>query len=137
MSRIVRAPVGPANPSYLGETNRPRRGSLPGMNEGPRTPEELETLLEDACVISEATAVAGLFEAGAVVALERHEARGDQIAAALARFAYVAQPRRILQSQDVALVIADQAVSVVRRGPDRHWRYVISLLTHEPEGSNP
>ena len=37
------------------------------MRQGARTPEELETLFEDAFVIRDRTALAGLFEDGAVL----------------------------------------------------------------------
>jgi hypothetical protein len=106
------------------------------MRSGARTPEELETLLEDAFVVRDRDALAGLFETGAVVVLghSRREARG---AAQIGRFAtemwareltYLADPRRVLQARDTALVLGRHAVSVVRRGADGAWHYAIALL---------
>lgn len=112
------------------------------MEAGARTPEELETLLEDAFVLRDAGALAQLFQAGAVlVASGLQEARGrSQIARAAARLwdserIYLADPRRILQVRDTALVLAGHAISVVRRGDDGSWRYVISLLRGESSGA--
>ena len=111
---------------------------------GARTPEELETLLEDAFVTRDPAAVAGLFERGAVLVAgdgrpggrEGPAARGP---AAIARLAaalwardrtYVADPRRVLQARDTALVVAGRgSLTVVRRGSDGAWRYAIALLS--------
>ena len=41
---------------------------------------------------------------------------------------YLADPRRVLQVRDTALVVSGCAVNVVRRGDDGSWRYSISLL---------
>ncbi len=112
-------------------------GPLDGdLVSGARTPEELETLLEDALVVGDRVALAALFEAGAVlVAGDRPLARGGE---AIARVAtglwtgertYVADPRRVVQARDLALVVAEQAIHVVRRGSDGAWRYAISLLS--------
>ena len=43
-------------------------------------------------------------------------------------FTYVADPRRVVQAHDIALVLATHGTNVVRRGPDGAWRYAISLL---------
>lgn len=109
------------------------------MASGARTPEELETLLEDAFVVHDEDVLAGLFEAGAVLALgsEPAEARGDEIAGALTRLwereiGYLADPRRVLQTRDVALIVADGAISVVHRAADWRWRYAIALLNPDP-----
>ena len=106
------------------------------MRAGARTPEELETLFEDAFVTRDRQALARLFEEGAVLVTRGGpQARGgDEIA----RFAeamwerdrtYVADPRRVLQARDTALVVAEHAINVVRRGSDGGWRYAISLLS--------
>lgn len=106
------------------------------MRPGARTPEELETLFEDAFVVRDRDALAQLFEDGAVLAADggHQEARG---AAQIARFAtamwerertYLADPRRVLQARDTALVVAARAVNVLRRGGDGTWRYAITLL---------
>jgi Domain of unknown function (DUF4440) len=106
------------------------------MRPGARTPEELEMLLEDAVVVRDRAAIAELFEDGAVLVMAdaAGEARG---AAEIARLAaglwahdltYLADPRRVLQARDTALVVAQHGVSVVRRGDHGTWRYAISLL---------
>ncbi len=106
------------------------------MQPGARTPEELETLLEDAFVVRDRGAIAALFEDGAVLVTgtTAGAARGGEAiaraAAALWRedITYLAEPQRVLQARDTALVVARHAISVVRRGEDRTWRYAISLL---------
>lgn len=106
------------------------------MRVGARTPEELETLLEDAFVLRDQGALVQLFEAGAVLIAGDgpHEARGREAIARVASGmweidrAYFADPRRVLQVGDTALVLAGRAVSVVHRGDDGSWRYAISLL---------
>jgi Domain of unknown function (DUF4440) len=108
----------------------------PEARRGARTPEELETLLEDAFVLRDGAALAPLFEPGAVLAAGDGpwETRGR---AAIARVAaalwaggrtYVAAPGRVLQARDTALVVGRWGVHVVRRGGDGAWRYAISLL---------
>ena len=44
---------------------------------------------------------------------------------------YLADPRRILQVGDTALVVAGHAINVARRTDDGSWRYAISLLDLE------
>jgi ketosteroid isomerase-like protein len=92
-------------------------------------------LFEDTFVIRDRGALAALFaeEAVLVVGPAAAEARGDEIvrsATALWErdFTYVADPRRVLQARDTALVLAERSLSVVRRGRDGRWRYAISLL---------
>jgi ketosteroid isomerase-like protein len=105
------------------------------MRRGARTPEELETLFEDAFVTRDRAAITRLFEEGAVLVAdeEAEEARGG---AEIAQFAtamwnrdltYLADPNRILQARDTALVVAQSGINVVRR-TDGTWRYAISLL---------
>ncbi len=109
------------------------------MRQGARTPEELEALFEDAFVLRDPGAVAPLFEARAllVVGGVTGSARGSEEIALSASalwardFTYVADPRRVVQAQDVALVLAAQATNVVRRGSDGSWRYAISLLSND------
>lgn len=106
------------------------------MRSGAQTPEELETLFEDAFVIRDREALAQLFEEGALLVAGdgREEARGaDEIAQVATAMweddrTYLADPRLVLQARDTALVVADQSISVVRRGSDGAWRYAISLL---------
>jgi hypothetical protein len=98
-----------------------------------RTPEELETLFEDAFIVRDADTFGALFQRGAVLVAEscRCEARGD---ADIARAAsamwdrertYIADVRRVVQVRDTAL-------SVLRRGADGSWRYAIALLDLDP-----
>jgi ketosteroid isomerase-like protein len=105
------------------------------MRPGARTPEELETLFEDAFVIRDSDALAELFEEGAVLVAcsGSTEARGEQIARSAAAmwegdYIYVAEPQRVLQARDTALVVAERGINVVRRGGDHRWRYAISFL---------
>jgi hypothetical protein len=106
------------------------------MDGGARTPEELETLLEDAFVLHDPQALAQLFEPGAmlVVGGGLPEARGRrQIARVAAQLwdaerSYLADPRRVLQARDTALVVSGRAINVVRRTDNGSWRYAISLL---------
>jgi hypothetical protein len=108
---------------------------------GARTPEELETSLEDALVIGNANTLAALFEEGATLATggEQPVRGGEAIArAALATpfgiGAYVADSRRILLARNSALVITDRGINVMHRGGDGVWRYVI--VVHAVEESN-
>lgn len=110
------------------------------MPSGARSPEELETLLEDAFLLHDTEATAQLFEAGAVLATGdsptvAHGAR------AIARRAtelwtgqhiYLANPRRILLAGGTGLVVASRAINVARRSADGAWRYTISLLDPPP-----
>ncbi|MEX2210538.1 MAG: nuclear transport factor 2 family protein [Gaiellaceae bacterium] len=109
------------------------------MRPGACTPEELETLFEDAFVTRDSDALAQLFEDGAVLIAgdQPHEARGGE---EIVRFAtamwerertYIADPGRILQARDTALVVADRGINVARRGSDGAWRYAIALLSLE------
>jgi hypothetical protein len=109
------------------------------MCPGARTPEELETLLEDAFVLHDQQALAQLFQPGAMLVLGGGlpEARGHQQITKVAtrlwdsQQLYLADPRRILQVHDTALVLAGRAINVIRRGDDGSWRYAISLLDLE------
>ena len=109
------------------------------MRSGARTPEELETLFEDAFVLRDRDAVAQLFDAGAVLVAgdDSTEARGAEQIARLATAiwdrdeTYLAAPRRVLQAHDTTLVVADRAINVLRRGSDGRWRYTISLLDND------
>ena len=109
------------------------------MPAGARTPEELETLLEDAFVLHDLQAVAELFQPGAMLVVSDGlpEARGRrQIARVAAQLwdaerLYLADPRRILQVRDTALVVSGRAINVVRRTDNGSWRYAISLFDLE------
>ena len=105
------------------------------MRQRARTPEELETLLEDAFVIRDGEAVTELFGDGAVLGDGRREARGGKAIARLASDmwqsdrTYLAEPRRVVQARDTALIVAERGINVVRRGSDGGWRYAIALLS--------
>jgi hypothetical protein len=73
-----RCPYG--NTTFLEWTEASLQATLPAMRPGGTTPEELETLLEDASLMTDAGVLAQLFEDGAVVAggNEVGEARGRE-----------------------------------------------------------
>jgi hypothetical protein len=106
------------------------------MVAGARTPEELESLLEDAFLLHDRRALAQLFQPGAVLVCGGGlpEARGHrQIARVAAQLwasdhSYLADPRVVLEVRDTALVLAGHATNVLRRADDGCWRYAISLL---------
>src|SRR5262245_45440846 len=102
---------------------------MPGT--GASTPEELDTLFEDAFVVRDPDAVTGLFEDGGVLATPGEARRGPAIgpfAAALweREVGYVSGAGRVLQAHDTALLVSERSISVLRRAPDGHWRYAIS-----------
>jgi hypothetical protein len=100
------------------------------------TPEELETLFEDAFVLHDQAALAELFDDGAVLVAgdEPIEARGGAQIACLARalwdrnHLYIAAPRRVLQARELTLIVTGTGVNVARRGGDGNWRYAIAFL---------
>lgn len=105
------------------------------MSQGAGTPEELEALFEDAFVVRDPVAVAGLFEDSslfAYTAMPRLVHGRTAIAALVERLwdadqTYVADPRQVLQAGDTALVIGSHVINVVRRRRGG-WRYAIALL---------
>jgi hypothetical protein len=114
---------------------------MSAMTAGALTPEELDTLLEDAFVVCDVAAVPELFEAHALVAASgAANARGAGIAALVAglwahNVTYIPGPRRVLQVNDTALIVTERAISVAHRNADARWRYTIALLdtnTREP-----
>jgi hypothetical protein len=103
---------------------------------GAQTPEELETLLEDALVIGNAAALAALFEEGAALGTPHAPpARGSESIVRLALVTwggahpYVAHPRHVIQTRDVALVVGEPGINVARRGVAGIWRYAIVFQT--------
>ena len=105
------------------------------MTAGARTPEELDTLLEDAFVLRDRAVFGALLDEGAVLAESGGpEARGgDAIGRALAELwardrTYVACPGRVLQAGDTALLVSEAGIHVLRRRGDGAWRAAISLL---------
>jgi hypothetical protein len=101
-----------------------------------QTPEELETLLEDALLMHDAEALAQLFEDASVLVAggqpQQVRGSGEIVGAAWLlwqqQHGYLASPRRVFQSRDTALLVGDGVINVARRGPDGSWRYAISVL---------
>jgi ketosteroid isomerase-like protein len=112
----------------------------PAVTQGARTPEELEALFEDAFVTRDAEALSGMFAEGALLVVGEGPgaARGTEEIGRLATVLweddriYIAEPRRIVQARDIALVLGDRAINVIRRGSDGAWRYTIALLSADP-----
>lgn len=105
---------------------------------GARTPEELETLFEDALLMRDGATLAALFEDGAVFVADGGppiRGGGAIVRRALALWGddrpYVADPRRVVQARDLALIVAERAISVVHRGRAGTWRYVIATVSAE------
>jgi hypothetical protein len=101
---------------------------------GASSPEELETMFEDATVLGDPNELAALFVPGAVLHRAGRElpVRGRRGIAELLterpdRPAYVALTPHILQRGATALVLTGSAVHVTRRSP-QGWRYLISWL---------
>ena len=115
------------------------------MTQGARTPEELEALLEDAFVLRDQGALAPLFEARALLVAGggTAEVRGNrEIARSVSAlwahdYTYLADPRRVVQARDVALVLTAQGTNVARRAADGAWRYAISLLSIDETKEQP
>ena len=89
-------------------------------------------LFEDALVLRDHQALAELFEDGAVLAVgDEWSARGGADIARLALVTwegihtYVADPKRVMQARDIALIVSEWGINVVRRGSDGTWRYAI------------
>lgn len=107
---------------------------------GARTPEDLDTLLEDALLMRCDGALADLFTEDAVLAVDhRSPARGRWEAVRLAMatwesdHSYVASPLRVVLSRDLALVVSDHSINVARRNAAGDWQYVI-VLKRDDEG---
>jgi ketosteroid isomerase-like protein len=103
------------------------------MGADPTTPEALDALLEDAFVLRDTDIVSSMFEPGAVVVTGCEFRGAKRITEAVTAMwerglTYLAEPRRVVQARDTALVVGDQAISVMRRTDDGVWRYTIALL---------
>jgi ketosteroid isomerase-like protein len=109
---------------------------------GARTPEELETMLEDAFVLHDHEVLAQLFEPEAVLHTtgSPYQVCGrEQIKRFVTRMwddqsTYLADPRTVLQAQGTALMVSGRAINVVRRGKNGTWRYAIVFLTLDRAG---
>ena len=102
------------------------------MSAGARTPEELETLLEDTLLLRDHQALAELFEFDAVLHVgDERSARGGEAIARLALVtwegdhSYVADPQLVMQARDIALIISRWGINVVHRSSGGTWRYAI------------
>ncbi|HEY0619760.1 MAG TPA: hypothetical protein VGD15_19295 [Kribbella sp.] len=102
---------------------------------GARTPEELETMLEDAFVIHDHEVLEQLFEPEAVLHTKGSQACGRaEIKRVVTQLwdhqgTYLADPGTVLQAQGTALMVSGRAINVVRRGENGTWRYAIVFLT--------
>jgi hypothetical protein len=100
-------------------------------------------LFEDAVILGDRAVLVRLFDEGGVLAAQHGavQARGGQEIARLAEalcssgYAYVADPRSIVQARNTTLVVAERAINVMRRGSDGGWRYVISLIDGDDQGA--
>jgi hypothetical protein len=92
------------------------------------SPEELETLLEDAVLLGDEAAVAALFDAGAVLVTGPRITGPKQALAELAKLEYVATTRTVTVRRDIAVVVGDHAVNVSFRAPDGAWRLVATIV---------
>jgi hypothetical protein len=109
---------------------------------GARTPEELETLLEDAFVLHDHEALEQLFESEAVLHTTGSPTQicgREQIKRFVTRTwdhrsTYLADPQMVLQAQGTALMVSGRAISVVHRGENGMWRYAIVFLTLDRPG---
>ena len=105
------------------------------MSAGAASPEELEAMLEDACLLLNGTTfLTKLFDVDAVLlARGRSQVRGRPVIANVIISqlrnggSYVAAPQLVMQSGPLALIISANATSVVKRNLDG-WHYVISRL---------
>jgi hypothetical protein len=104
------------------------------------SPEELETLLEDAVLLRDGAAAAQLFEPDGVIvpwpgsAQVRGRAAIAELAAGLSSDGpgYLADPRHVTLGADLALIVSPSALNVARRRRNGSWRFVISLQQCRP-----
>lgn len=93
------------------------------------SPEELDTLLEDALLMNDGPAVAALF-AGADVLVAapgciRHGAEATDL---LAERGYLASPCCVRVGPGIALAVGEGAVTVSWRGTDGRWRLLAVVV---------
>ncbi len=100
------------------------------------SPEELETLLEDAVLLGDEAAVASLFDPGAVFVAGPLVTGPKRILAELAKLGYVATTRTVTVRRDSAIVVGDQAVNVAVRTPHGAWRLVATIVRHETSNNS-
>jgi hypothetical protein len=101
------------------------------MEPAAASPEELETLLEDALLFYDGAAVQALFEDGRVrVAGVSGALEGNSAGDLLADLGFLASGVSTRICADVA-VGAGTAVTVSHRGADRRWRLLLVVVTGE------
>lgn len=100
----------------------------------PRTPEELDAMLEDAFIVGDLGALMALFEVQALLVwgTEASEVRGTRnieraISSVWGECRYVAGTGRVLQVGDLA-VCGDPIGRVLRRGPNGAWKVAIAVM---------
>ena len=98
------------------------------MSAGARTPEELETLLEDAFVLRDIDAVTALFVDRAVFVANGSAGEHPPLTWSVVE-RFVSEARRIVQADDFALLLGERSAGVLHRGADRMWRYTIAVMT--------
>jgi hypothetical protein len=92
------------------------------------SPEELETLLEDAVLLGDQRAVLSLFGAGAVLITGPRVTGPDKALAEFATLGYVAATRTITERRDLAVMVGDHAVNVSCRASDGVWRLAVAIV---------
>jgi hypothetical protein len=105
------------------------------MPVGASTPEELDRLFEDACLLGDADGAATLFQThGVLVSVtRREEGRGRSAIAGLIDERHqrgdiwVAEPGVLVQAGRTSLLASTTGLSVARRTSAGHWRYVIAI----------
>ena len=94
------------------------------------SPEELDTLLEDALLMNDRAAVAALFWAAEVrVCSAGRVLSGADATDLLARCDYVASGCCERVAADVALAVSEATVTLCRRGTDGQWKVLVVVLT--------
>ncbi len=100
------------------------------------SPEELETLLEDAVLLRDGAAVEALFEHGDVLVAEvARVSRGAEGSELLSRQGYVASPRSVRVGYCAAVIAGEHTVTVSCRGPDQGWRLLAVIVAPAPDKS--
>jgi hypothetical protein len=104
------------------------------MSTGAACPEELEAMLEDACLLSDASVLTSLFDDDGVLlnGASSHVRGRSAIAEVIIDHLrhggnYVAVPELVMQSGRLALIISGEATSVARCSLNG-WHYVITRL---------
>lgn len=92
------------------------------------SPEELETLLEDAVLLGDEAAVTALFEQAAVIVNGPSINGRAQALPVLAPLEYVASAIALTVRHDLALMVGEHTINVCCQGSDGTWRLLIALV---------